>query len=80
MKSDPRDYRLEISSLGQPTPPPAGEAKKWLSVMFACCSAYARVYQNNARTAYEGRCPRCARRVRFIIGPGGTNCRQFVVE
>ena len=27
--------------------------------------------------AYEGRCPKCARRVRAKVGPDGINCRFF---
>ena len=49
----------------------------FLGVHFACCSVYARVYVNRSGTHYVGFCPRCARRVTFQIGPGGTDHRFF---
>ena len=38
--------------------------------MFDCCRVYNRVYLNRAGTAYEGRCPRCRRSIRFVVGGG----------
>lgn len=73
--------------LTSPAPaPPAivpdcrGDATRFLGVHFACCDAYSRVYANRAGTAYVGHCPRCAKRVQFQIGPGGTDTRFFVAE
>jgi hypothetical protein len=80
MPSDPRDYKLDISSLGSSDQTPTREARPYLSVMFKCCSVYQRIYRNNDATAYEGRCPRCMRPVRFVVGQGGSNDRFFVVE
>jgi hypothetical protein len=53
------------------------ESSHFLGVHFACCDAYSRVYVNRAKTAYVGHCPRCARRIEFAIGPGGTTARFF---
>ncbi len=58
----------------------AAPAKPFLGVHFACCGVYARVVANAEKTAYLGHCPRCARRVRFEIGPGGSDSRFFTVQ
>jgi hypothetical protein len=70
------DYKLDVSGL-KPSEPMEG--RPFLSVLFACCSVYQRVYRNADATAYVGRCPRCGKSVRFEIGPGGSDSRQFVV-
>jgi hypothetical protein len=89
MTSDPRDYKLDITSARQQSPAAdvndaqqniAQQDKPFLSVLFKCCSVYQRIYRNAAGDKYEGRCPRCGRPVRFIVAPGGTNERSFVVE
>ena len=49
----------------------------FVGVQFACCDVYSRVYINRDETAYEGNCPKCAKRVRLEIGPGGTDSRFF---
>lgn len=55
----------------------AGDSRKFVGVRFECCAIYTRVYVNREGTAYEGRCPRCARAVRLEIGPGGSDARFF---
>jgi hypothetical protein len=76
--------RLDLTT---PGPAPAGATSsptakpdKFLGVHFACCDAYARIYPNRDGTAYVGHCPRCAKRVQFTIGPGGTDARFFVAR
>lgn len=56
------------------------EASHFLGVQFACCDVYSRVYANRAGTEYVGHCPRCAKRVRFEIGPGGSDSRFFIAQ
>lgn len=66
---------LDLSS----DPPESQEpmARSFVGIRFACCDVYTRVYINRTATAYEGHCPRCSKRVRLRIGPGGTESRFF---
>ena len=84
MKSDPRDYKIDIAGLTPPAPASpaaaAASARPYLSVLFNCCRVYQRVYKSDDGRSYAGRCPKCARTVRFVVGPGGTAGRSFVVE
>lgn len=80
MVSDPRDYRLDIGSESSCNRNDASRNRPFLSVYFACCGVYCRIYRNLAGTAYVGRCPRCGKSVRFLIGPDGTDQRFFIVE
>lgn len=85
MPSDPRDYRLDLSSAAAhsasataSTPVRAAPVSRpFLSVHFACCGVYQRVYRSTDGTRYAGHCPRCARQIRFAVGPGGTSSRSF---
>lgn len=71
---------LDLSSDG-----PSGESagakptaeRRFVGVQFTCCDVYTRVYINRDETAYEGRCPKCGKKVRLGIGPGGTDSRFF---
>jgi hypothetical protein len=55
----------------------AAGKRPFVGVHFVCCDTYARVYVNRGKTAYEGHCPKCAKKVRLRIGPGGTDARFF---
>lgn len=57
--------------------PPASGPRPYLGVLFECCRVYARIYRNREASAYEGRCPRCQRRLTVPIGPEGTDARFF---
>ncbi|MEQ8615559.1 MAG: hypothetical protein RIB44_03085 [Lacipirellulaceae bacterium] len=73
--------KLDLTSPA--TPPSASvrdgrtEASRFLGVHFACCEVYSRIYVNREGTAYVGHCPKCAGRVSFQIGKGGTSSRFF---
>lgn len=54
--------------------------KPFIGVHFACCAVYARAYLNDAATAYHASCPRCARKVTFQIGAGGSDARFYTAS
>jgi hypothetical protein len=56
------------------------ESGKFLGIHFACCKVYIRIYRNKDRTAYEGRCPRCGKKVTVPIGNQGISSRFFIAE
>ncbi len=58
----------------------ASDGRPFLGVRFACCDVYHRIYLNLEGTQYVGNCPRCAKPVRFQVGPGGTDCRFFTAQ
>jgi hypothetical protein len=74
MPSDTDGDRFESSSF------PNRQARPYLSVHFACCGVYQRIYRDLDARSYHGRCPRCGKPVRFVVGPGGTDSRFFVVH
>jgi hypothetical protein len=78
--SDPRDYKLDIAGLAKEQPVAKTGPRPFVSVQFACCNVYLRIYRNAAGTAYEGRCPKCGVPVRFVVGQGGTEARSFIVR
>ncbi len=84
MPGDPRDYKVELTgandpgATGEPSPAEPAGPRPFLSVHFACCGAYQRIYRNPDGKHYQGRCPRCARPVRFTVGESGTAARCFV--
>ena len=61
-------------------PSAPNERRKFLGIHFACCNVYARIYRNKDQTAYEGRCPRCGKKVRVPIGAQGSSSRFFIAE
>ncbi len=59
--------------------PPAPEKKvrPFLGIRFECCRTYGRIYRNQEKTAYQGRCPKCHAKVSVPIGEGGSSSRFF---
>ncbi|MEO9590530.1 hypothetical protein [Rhodopirellula bahusiensis] len=54
-----------------------GNPRPFIGIQFRCCQTYGRIYRNDQRTAYRGRCPKCGARMEIPIGSGGTNKRFF---
>lgn len=79
---DARDYKLELSAAatGSTDDGIGGAGRPYLSVRFACCNVYLRIYRSADGSSYRGRCPRCGKPVSFAVGPGGTDARFFVVQ
>ena len=58
----------------------AQAGRPFVGIHFACCQVYTRIYVNRAETAYVGFCPKCGRRARLRVGPGGTETRIFTAS
>jgi hypothetical protein len=92
MPSDPRDYKVTLSSVNaseciadncERPDAAAGSTnhgRPFISVLFSCCNAYVRVYRSPDASHYLAHCPKCAKSVRFTIGDEGTDSRSFVVR
>ena len=48
--------------------------------MFECCNIYVRIYRKPEDKAYQGSCPRCYKKVHFVVGEGGSNSRFWRVS
>ena len=81
MPADPRDYKLDLSTGPAAADGASGAAtgRPFLSVQFACCGVYTRIYRDPKEDEYRGRCPKCGKPVRFVVGEGGTTSRTFIV-
>jgi hypothetical protein len=69
--------RLDLTDDPHDTRNRGAQSRRFVGVHFICCDTYARVYTNRGQTAYEGHCPKCAKKLRLAIGPGGTDSRFF---
>ncbi len=79
------DYIVEINGIrvpdGQSRTGGGGfRDRPWLAVQWKCCGVYSRIYRNKDATLYEGRCPKCFRKVSARVGPGGTTNRFFEAQ
>lgn len=71
---------LDLASEPEPNQPRGRAGRRFVGIHFTCCDVYTRVYINREETAYVGHCPRCARRARLEIGPGGSDSRMFTAS
>lgn len=88
-RSDSVEFSRAVASVGGTREPVAasggnaraGSARRpFLQVWFRCSGHYQRVYRSADGTSYQARCPKCAKQVRFRVGPGGTGERFFQVH
>jgi len=77
--SDPNDYKLDIAGLKPAQEKNAPARRPFLRVQFACCNVYQRIYRSADEKSYQGRCPRCGKPVKFVVGANGTSSRDFIV-
>jgi hypothetical protein len=77
--TDPRDYKIDVAGVSASPANATSPSRLFLSVRFACCGVYQRIYRSADGASYQGRCPRCGKPVKFVVGDGGTDARQFVV-
>jgi len=77
--SQSRD-RVEIGVAGGQGPSERGKPRPFLGLHFTCSGQYVRANKTADGKAYLGRCPQCAKCVRFGIGQGGTSRRFFEVS
>lgn len=49
--------------------------RPFVGIMYDCCGVYGRLYLNRTRTAFEGHCPQCYRKVTVPVGEDGTDAR-----
>ena len=54
--------------------------RKYIGVMFKCCSIYTRIYINKAGTAYVGRCPKCTAKITLKVGARGKDSRFWAAQ
>lgn len=71
---------IDIVDSGEPAPAQDPVGQPWVGIRFECCGVYSRVYRDRDGKAYEGRCPKCLKRVCLRVGPGGTRARFFTAE
>jgi len=59
---------------------PAGGKRPFIGMHFKCCHVYARLYLNQAGTAFVGWCPKCARKAEIKVAPGGSKDRFYQAD
>ncbi len=55
-------------------------SKPFIGIKFDCCNVYNRIYINKEKTAYEGRCPKCLRKISVKISKDGASTRFFSAQ
>jgi len=69
---------LDLTSEPTPSRPSASDnVRPYVGIHFTCCNIYTRIYRDRRDGFYEGRCPTCFKKVRFVEGQGGRTERFF---
>jgi len=68
---------MDTANSGAGGAPASREPRPFVGINFTCCNVYRRIYKNRAGDAYEGSCPKCLKKVKLMIGAGGTSNRFF---
>lgn len=77
MSGENLDITSDDAAASMKSPADIAATRRFVGIRFACCDLYVRVYINREGTAYQGNCPRCAKRVELQIAPGGSDARFF---
>jgi hypothetical protein len=43
------------------------KSRPFLGIMFECCRVYSRIYRDADTSIYEGRCPKCLKKVKVAV-------------
>jgi hypothetical protein len=62
---------------GPPQPPENRGTRPFVGVHFQCCSVYSRVYLKPAEQLSIGFCPRCGRRIEFLVSERTGSAERF---
>ncbi|TWT45831.1 hypothetical protein RAS1_22660 [Phycisphaerae bacterium RAS1] len=55
----------------------APSGRPFIGILFDCCGVYGRIYRDPDADRYDGRCPRCLRRLTVRVGHDGVQQRIF---
>lgn len=75
--------RLDLSNLPNSTRDSSREqasqpkSRPFLGIRFDCCRTYGRIYKSDTGMYYKGRCPKCMKKIKVMVGSGGTGNRFF---